>query len=208
MIRFKWIIILILFIVGFGIMAAVQNSSGVPASSKKETADTVDLSLYDEYESAVFAGGCFWGVEFFFEQQDGVVAAFSGYTGGSKDNPSYRDVTTGRSGHVEAVIIYYDPEVTDYRTLAKYFFEIHDPEQENGQGPDIGDQYLSVIFYDNEPERAIAHELINILEGEGYNIATTIQRRSAFWPAENYHQDYYERKRSLPYCHIYTPRFP
>ncbi len=208
MIRPIWILITILFMVGFGILAAVQNSSGVPVSSKKEITDTIDLSLYDEYESAVFAGGCFWGVEFFFEQQEGVVAAFSGYTGGKKDDPSYQDVLTGRSGHVEAVIIFYDPEVTDYRTLATYFFEIHDPEQKDGQGPDIGNQYLSVIFYDYEVERETAHELVEILEAEGYEIATTIQRRSAFWPAENYHQDYYERKRALPYCHIYTPRFP
>lgn len=166
-----------------------------------------ETESYEQYPSAVFAGGCFWGVEFFFEQQEGVIAAVSGYTGGTLERPSYRDVSYSSTGHVEAVKVFYDPEITDYRTLARYFFEIHDPEQTDGQGPDIGSQYLSVIFYDTEEERETAEELIGILDSAGYAIATEIREESTFYPAELYHQDYYENKRSLPYCHIYTKRF-
>ncbi len=191
------------------IPAVILLLGGPDRSQEPGPEDAVqELIAYEGYASAVFAGGCFWGVEYFFEQQEGVIAAISGYTGGRTENPGYQDVSYQDTGHVEAVIVYYDAEVTDYRELAELFFEIHDPEQQDGQGPDIGDQYLSVIFYADEQERLIAQELIEILTGEGYDIATSVTPRAVFWPAEAYHQDYYAQKGSLPYCHVYTPRFP
>lgn len=156
---------------------------------------------------AVFAGGCFWGVEHLFESIDGVYEATSGYTGGKVENPTYEDVLSKKSGHLEAVEILYDPTVVSYEELAKYFFEIHDPTQTNGQGPDIGNQYLSAIFYQSRHEFDTAVKLINILEDKGMKIATTLRPAAKFWDAEEYHQDYYVRKGSQPYCHAWTKRF-
>jgi peptide methionine sulfoxide reductase msrA/msrB len=157
--------------------------------------------------SAVFAGGCFWGVEFFFEKLDGVYSAVSGYTGGTLENPSYQDVLTHKTGHLEAVEVLYDPRKISFEDLTKYFMEIHDPTQTNGQGPDIGNQYLSAIFYRNRHEFDTSVALIKILEEQGMKIATTLRPAAKFWAAEDYHQDYYEHKGTLPYCHAYTKRF-
>ncbi|PKL20043.1 MAG: peptide-methionine (S)-S-oxide reductase [Spirochaetae bacterium HGW-Spirochaetae-4] len=165
------------------------------------------LSDFEGNPVAVFAGGCFWGVEYLFEQQPGVLDAVSGYTGGTMEFPTYRYVLTGKTGHVEAVAVWYDPKITNYRELAKFFFEIHDPTQTDGQGPDIGEQYLSVVFYGNDDEKAIAEELIMTLEDLGYDIATEVKPRDIFYRAEGYHQDYYETFGSTPYCHVYTKRF-
>lgn len=156
---------------------------------------------------AVFAGGCFWGVEYLFESVDGVFSATSGYTGGRTENPSYNDVLSKKTGHLEAVEVAYDPRIVSYEELAKFFFEIHDPTQTDGQGPDIGNQYRSAIFYQNKHEFDTAVRLISILEDKGMEIATTLRPRATFWEAEEYHQDYYERKGTLPYCHAWTKRF-
>ena len=157
---------------------------------------------------AVYAGGCFWGVEYYFEKLEGVFDAVSGYTGGTTENPTYREVLNHTTGHVEAVEVTYDPSVISFEDLTKYFFEIHDPTQANGQGPDIGNQYLSVVFYQNEQEKKSVDKLIEILKNEGFDIATSVTPSAVFWPAELYHQDYYQEKGSLPYCHFYTKRFP
>ena len=158
-------------------------------------------------KKAVFAGGCFWGVEYYLEQMPGVESVVSGYTGGNISHPFYELVLTGISGHFEAVEVTYNPHKVTYRELAKRFFEIHDPTQANGQGPDIGDQYKSAIFYSDEKEKAVAEDLIRQLEERGYDVATELRQASEFWPAESRHQDYYNRKASLPYCHSYTNRF-
>jgi len=158
-------------------------------------------------EKAIFAGGCFWGVEYYMEKHPGVISVVSGYTGGTVKNPSYEEVCSGKTGHIEAVEIEYDPSKTSYEDLAKLFFEIHDPTQVNMQGPDIGEQYRSEIFYLNEEQKQIAEKLIKQLEDKGYKIATKLEKAGEFYKAENYHQDYYERKGSLPYCHGYTKRF-
>ncbi|MBI9107390.1 MAG: bifunctional methionine sulfoxide reductase B/A protein [Spirochaetales bacterium] len=156
---------------------------------------------------AVFAGGCFWGVEYFFNKVDGVKDVTSGYTGGSTKYPTYKEVCNDDTGHLEVVEVLYDPEIVSYRELAKLFFEIHDPSQSNGQGPDIGDQYLSVVFYENADQRKTTEELIAILNEKGMNVATSILPAAAFWPAEDYHQDYYAKNGKSPYCHSYTSRF-
>ncbi|MDT3359308.1 MAG: bifunctional methionine sulfoxide reductase B/A protein, partial [Spirochaetota bacterium] len=123
---------------------------------------------------AVFAGGCFWGVEHLFEQKKGVYSAVSGYTGGTLADPTYQDVLTHTSGHLEAVKVYYNPLEVSYEELAKFFFEIHDPTQTDGQGPDIGNQYLSAVFYRSRSEFDTAVRLIEILEAKGLKIATTL----------------------------------
>lgn len=156
---------------------------------------------------AIFAGGCFWGVEYFFAKQDGVLKATSGFAGGTVEHPSYEQVSAHATDHVEAVEVLYDNTKTNYETLAKLFFEIHDPTQKNGQGPDIGDQYLSVIFYSNDEEKEVAKKLINTLKDKGMDIATKVQMLGQFWPAEEYHQKHYEKKGGTPYCHVYTKRF-
>ncbi len=156
---------------------------------------------------AYFAGGCFWGVEHLFEHKDGVLSAVSGYMGGSMANPSYRDVTYGNTGHLEVVEVTYDPTKVNYEEWVKFFFEIHDPTQVNGQGPDVGEQYLSAIFYLNGEEKNIIHKLIGILKLKGYEIVTKVIPAGVFWPAEEYHQDYYDKKNQQPYCHVYKKKF-
>lgn len=156
---------------------------------------------------AYFAGGCFWGVEYLFEHKAGVISAVSGYMGGTVENPSYQEVSTGKTGHLEVVEITYDTGKVNYEDIAKFFFEIHDPTQAKGQGPDIGEQYLSVIFYNNQDEKMTAQKLISALNSKGYKIVTKILPAGKFWKAEEYHQNYYDKKKQQPYCHVYKKKF-
>lgn len=165
-----------------------------------------DLKVNDT-EEAIFAGGCFWGVEFLFKQLAGVLKTEVGYTGGRKDHPTYEEVCTGRTGHYEAIRVIYNPELISFEDLAKYFFEIHNPSQNNGQGPDIGQQYLSSIFYYDDNQKKIALNLIQQLEKKGYSISTQLLPAAIFWRAETYHQNYYHKTGKLPYCHIYQKKF-
>lgn len=158
-------------------------------------------------QTAIFAGGCFWGVEHLMQKQTGVINVESGYTGGTVANPTYEQVCTGRTGHAEAVRVSYNPAQVSYETLAKLFFEIHDPEQIGGQGPDLGSQYRSEIFYNSAAERTVLDGLVAQLGGKGYKIATRLTPATTFYPAEAYHQDYYVRKGTEPYCHALTSRF-
>jgi peptide methionine sulfoxide reductase msrA/msrB len=158
-------------------------------------------------DTAIYAGGCFWGVEYFMQQKKGVFSVTSGYIGGHTDNPTYKEVCNNNTGHAEAVEIVFDPSLVSYEELTKLFFEIHDPTQINGQGPDIGNQYRSEIFYLNDEQRKVAENLIQVLKTKGYKVATKVTKATTFWPAEDYHQDYYEHKGTLPYCHGYTKRF-
>ena len=159
------------------------------------------------YGMALFAGGCFWGVEYFLQKAPGVISVTSGYTGGVVKNPTYKEVCTGNTGHAETVKVVYDPEKTSYEKLLKLFLEIHDPTQVGRQGPDIGDQYRSEIFYMNDEQKQIAEKLLSILQSKGLKIATTITKGSEFFPAEAYHQDYYFNNGKIPYCHVYVKRF-
>jgi peptide methionine sulfoxide reductase msrA/msrB len=159
------------------------------------------------YGTAIFAGGCFWGVEYFLQKSPGVISVTSGYTGGHVKNPTYQEVCTGNTGYAEAVKIVYDPQKTSYDKLLRLFLEIHDPTQVGGQGPDIGDQYRSEIFYLNDDQKNIAEKDLNILKTKGSKIATVVTKASEFYPAETYHQDYYLKNGKTPYCHAYTRRF-
>lgn len=160
-----------------------------------------------QYGEAVFAGGCFWGVEYWMQKIPGVLDVTSGYIGGKTEHPAYRQVCEENTGHAEAVRVRFDPVRVDYETLARTFFEIHDPTQLNRQGPDVGEQYRSAVFYINEDQRAVARRLIGQLRANGFDVQTRIVPADTFWDAEDYHQDYYDRKGSTPYCHRPVKRF-
>ena len=194
-----------------GHLGHVFIGEGLTDKNTRHCVNSISLKFQekktDGLSKAYFAGGCFWGVEYHFENLDGVSNVVSGFMGGDVKNPSYRDVVRGNSGHLEVVEITYDPKKVSYESLAKLFFEIHDPTQVNGQGPDIGSQYLSAVFVSNKSERKTIKKLIEILSSQGLKIATKVEDIKPFYKAENYHQDYYERKGSQPYCHAYVKRF-
>jgi peptide methionine sulfoxide reductase msrA/msrB len=169
----------------------------IPDSPKTEVAT----------EKAYFAGGCFWGVEHLLQGADGVISVKSGYMGGHTSKPTYNEVCSGNTGHAETVEVVYDPSRTTYETLARLFFETHDPTQKNRQGPDVGDQYRSAVFFVNDAQRKTTEKLISILKSKGYDVTTEVTKADTFWVAEDYHQDYYDNTGKQPYCHIYTKRF-
>ena len=156
---------------------------------------------------AIFASGCFWGTEYHLQKAPGVISTTVGYTGGRVKNPTYKQVCTDKTGHAEAVEVIYDPSKTSYEKLAKLFFETHDFTQLNRQGPDIGKQYRSAVFYLDEKQKDTAAKLIETLKQKGFGVKTEITQAGKFWPAENYHQDYYENNGKTPYCHIYRKIF-
>jgi peptide methionine sulfoxide reductase msrA/msrB len=158
-------------------------------------------------DTAVFASGCFWGTEYYMQAADGVISTDVGFTGGTTENPTYKQVCTGTTGHAEAVRVIFNPKLTNYETLAKLFFETHDPGQLNRQGPDIGEQYRSAIFYKDEEQKRIAEKLIEILRSKGYEVVTELKPLGTFWLAEDYHQDYYRTKGERPYCHFWQKKF-
>ena len=194
-----------------GHLGHVFIGEGLTDKNIRHCVNSISLKFQEKktegLSKAYFAGGCFWGVEYHFENLDGVSNVVSGFMGGDVKNPSYRDVVSGKSGHLEVVEITYDSKKVTYESLAKLFFEIHDPTQANGQGPDIGSQYLSAVFVSSKSERKTINKLIGILSSQGMKIATKIEDIKPFYPAENYHQDYYQRKGSQPYCHAYVKRF-
>lgn len=161
----------------------------------------------EQTETAIFAGGCFWGVEYLMQKEPGVLSVESGYIGGTTKNPTYEQVCSKTTGHAEAVRIVFDPAKVGYEKLAKLFFEIHDPTQLNHQGPDMGDQYRTEVFYMTPEQKVTAEKLISQLKAKGYAVVTKVTPATMFWKAENYHQDYYDHKGTTPYCHRYIKRF-
>ena len=153
-------------------------------------------------QKAYFAGGCFWGMEYFFQNLPGVISTKVGYMGGQTDAPTYEDVSHRNTGHAETLEVTFDESVVSYENLAKLFFEIHDPTEINRQGPDIGVQYRSAIFYASDEQKTIAEKLIEILKSKGYVVVTEVEKSGTFWEAEDYHQKYYAKNGHEPYCHV------
>ena len=161
------------------------------------------MSEQTEYQKATLAGGCFWCLEAVYDLVNGVVSVESGYSGGRRPNPTYEQVCSGATGHAEVVQITFDPEVVSFRDLLDIFFAIHDPTTLNRQGADAGTQYRSAIFYHDEEQRRIAEEVIREREASGTwrdPIVTEVTPIAAFYPAEAYHQEYFARHGSQPYC--------
>lgn len=157
----------------------------------------------DADEQATLAGGCFWCLEAAFEVLAGVVDVTSGYTGGTTDDPTYEAVCTGDTGHAEAVQITYDPDEITYEELLEVFFSIHTPTTRNREGPDVGSQYRSAVYYHDDDQRAVVERFVDELETEGvYDdpIVTEIEPLDTFWEAEAHHQNYFENHPNKPYC--------
>jgi peptide-methionine (S)-S-oxide reductase len=154
-------------------------------------------------EQATFGAGCFWGVEYVFRRVPGVTDVQSGYSGGITQNPSYEEVCSHTTGHAEVAQVTFDPERVSYEQLLEVFWAMHDPTQVDRQGPDIGDQYRSVIFTHSEEQRSAAEASLQRAQGRFKKpIATKIEPLTAFYPAEDYHQAYYEKNGHQPYCHV------
>ena len=158
-------------------------------------------------KKAYFAGGCFWGVEYYFQKLEGVIGTKVGYMGGHTDHPTYEEVCAKDTGHAETMEVTFDDSKTDYETLAKLFFEIHDPTQKDRQGPDVGDQYRSAVFYADSEQKTVAEKLIKALKKNGFDVVTEIAKAGPFWEAEDYHQKYYAKNGHEPYCHMRVKRF-
>jgi peptide methionine sulfoxide reductase msrA/msrB len=192
-----------------GHLGHVFEGEGITAKNIRHCVNSISMNFVsaEKLKTAYFAGGCFWGIEHLLQQQLGVVSVVSGYMGGQTDNPTYQEVCNKTTGHLEVVEVSYQPDETDFETLTKLFFEIHDPTQRDGQGPDKGEQYASAIFFHNDEEKEIAEKLINILTVKGYDVVTRLLPMSTFWKAEDYHQDYYQKNGKQPYCHRYEKKF-
>lgn len=194
-----------------GHLGHVFEGEKLTAKDTRHCANSLSLKFVQDdgkqLQRAIFAGGCFWGMEYHFRRVPGVVSTTVGYVGGRTEKPTYREVCSHATGHAEAVEVTFDPARTTYEALTRLFFEIHDPTQVDRQGPDVGDQYRSEVFYVDEGQKQVARKLIDILRAKGFDVATTVTPAGTFWPAEDYHQDYYQKKGTTPYCHSYTKRF-
>ena len=161
-------------------------------------------------QTALLAGGCFWGMEDLIRKLPGVIDTDVGYTGGDLDNPTYKDVKTGRTGHAEAIRIVFDPAKISYRKILAFFFQIHDPTTRGRQGNDIGSQYRSAIFYDSPEQKTAAEDMIARVEASGKwpgKVVTEVVPAKAFWVAEDYHQDYLENLPNGYTCHFVRPEW-
>ena len=207
----------------FSFLAVFLFSCGNNAQEKTVTkpeianADPVEVQPENGMEKAYFASGCFWCVEAIYESIEGVKEAVSGYSGGHTKNPTYESSNTGRTGHAEAVEVIYDPEVVSFKTLVEVYFGSQDPTQVNGQGPDQGSQYRSIVFFQNEEQKKIIEEVkAEVAKNYKKPIAAEVLPFQKFWIAEDYHQDYeknnpnnpYIQKVSIPRLNRFKQKFP
>jgi peptide-methionine (S)-S-oxide reductase len=205
------------------LLVTVSCSASTTTNREPEKAEIISVAKsqrpLENLSKAYFASGCFWCVEAIYESVNGVAEAVSGYAGGPEDNPTYRQVASGATGHAEAVEVYYDPELVSFETLVEVFYGSHDPTTVNGQHPDYGAQYRSIIFYQNEEEKAVAEEWKKKIGNSGeYSkpIATEISKLEKFWTAEEYHQDFemknpnqsYVKAVSVPRLRAFQKKYP
>lgn len=186
------------------IIFASKNLYGQKINKEKRMTNS------NKYEVATFGSGCFWCTEAIFEKLNGVHDVVSGYSGGTTENPTYKEVCSGETGHAEVTQITFDPDVISFEELLEVFWQTHDPTTLNRQGNDVGTQYRSAIFYHNDEQKRLAATYKERLESEEiFNnpIVTEITKFEKFYSAENYHQDYYEQNKSQPYCNmVITPK--
>ena len=193
-----------------GHLGHVFYGEGFTEKNTRHCVNSVSLDFVPEselYETAYFASGCFWGTEYWFSKAPGVIQTRVGYTGGTVSNPSYEQVCAGLTGHAEAVEVIFDPHKTSYRELLHLFFNTHDPTQFNRQGPDVGEQYRSEIFYVNVQQKNDALKCIDILLRKGIEVVTGLTQFDVFYQAEEYHHAYYLKHKKTPYCHIFKELF-
>lgn len=193
-----------------GHLGHVFRGEGFTFKNTRHCVNSVSLDFKPakaQTQKAIFASGCFWGTEYFLKKANGVKSTRVGYIGGHHSNPTYEEVCTGLTGHAEAVEVVFDSTMTSFEELCRLFFETHDFTQVDRQGPDIGTQYRSAIFYQNDEQKTIAEELIVKLRKQGYEVATKLEANNEFWEAERYHQDYYTTTNGRPYCHFYKKIF-
>jgi len=194
-----------------GHLGHVFRGENFTESNKRHCVNSISLSFEPtskiKQDTAIFASGCFWGTEYHLQKFDGDIDSKPGYIGGSIKNPSYKQVCSGTTGHAEAVRVIYNPDLVSYETIAKLYFETHDPSQVDRQGPDIGTQYRTEIFYTSPEQKETSEKLINILKEKGIDVVTKVTPASTFWVAEEYHQNYYLKTGKQPYCHIYSKKF-
>lgn len=193
-----------------GHLGHVFTGEGFTSKNIRHCVNSISMKFIpteSKIEKAYFASGCFWGTEYHFMKAKGVTGTTVGYMGGKTLNPTYKEVCTGLTGHVETTEVEFDPSQTTFEELLKLYYETHDFEQVGGQGPDIGEQYQSVVFYVNEEQKQMTEKYLQILKDKGYKPATQLRQMEEFWAAEDYHQEYYDKKHGTPYCHIYRKIF-
>ena len=186
-----------------GLIACAACGLLLAADLKPSTEKT--MTTPPKLETATFGAGCFWGVEYQYAKIPGVHSAESGYAGGKTLNPTYEDICAKGTGHAEVIEVTFDPAKVSYRTLVEYFFKMHNPTQVNRQGPDVGDQYRSVIFTHSPEQQKVADDVkigLTLAKTFSRPIATQIEPAPKFWRAEEYHQKYYQLRGKKPYCHL------
>jgi peptide methionine sulfoxide reductase msrA/msrB len=187
--------------------ATTKNLRHCVNSASMDFVDENDMNSKTRFQIAVVAAGCFWGVQYYFDRLKGVVTTQVGYTGGNTLNPTYKEICNTETEHLEAIKIVFDSTIVSYQDVIKYFFEIHDFTQVDGQGNDLGSQYLSAIICQDDKQKEISTNVIQILTDKGYKVATKLLPKSVFYKGEDYHQDYYAKNGHEPYCHVYRKVF-
>lgn len=190
-----------------GHLGHVFKGEHLTEKNTRHCVNSVSLRFIPAYtkngeEKALFGAGCFWGVEALLKKLPGILKTSVGYAGGEVVAPTYSEVCSHETGHKEVLEVVFDPKLISFEELAKAFFEIHDPCQVDRQGPDVGPQYASCIFYFTERQEMVAEKLIQELESKGLRVATTLFPATYFYKAEEYHQDYYGKTGHTPYCHV------